>query len=73
MGFLLQCNDMHLAEKAFLCATVGGEGLTQGELAELYNLLTASTGHGEAPYCFKLFFKYAFLCLLLVLKLGDRT
>ena len=39
MGFLLQCNDMHLAEKAFLCATVGGEGLTQGELAELYNLL----------------------------------
>ena len=39
MGFLLQCNDMHLAEKAFLCATVGAEGLTQGELAELYNLL----------------------------------
>ena len=39
MGFLLQCNDMHLAEKVFLCATVGGEGLTQGELAELYNLL----------------------------------
>ena len=31
MGFLLQCNDMHLAEKAFLCATVGAEGLTQGE------------------------------------------
>ena len=39
MGFLLQCNDMHLAEKVFLCATVGGEGLTQRELAELYNLL----------------------------------
>ena len=39
MGFLLQCNDMHLAETVFLCATVGAEGLTQGELAELYNLL----------------------------------
>ena len=44
------------------------EGLTQGELAELYNLLTASTGHGEAPYYFKLFFKYAFFVFTTIVK-----
>ena len=45
--FPYQCNYMRLVEKVFLCATVGALAHV-GRLAELYNLLTASTGLWEA-------------------------